>query len=331
LKILFLLSALLAAPFFTLADAQLLDNMDLDQETGSIVTVPNWIKNVALWYGQGLLSDTEFINVIQFLIDNNILQVQEESFEFTSYLQNPIDDKGDFYLTYHPNPNSTFEYSAKQWVGETGYFEGQVEYLNSLFSLPQDVEIILIECNEVNAFYDPQTRQIIMCYEFIDSVYEDFLLNYGDEVTQDEIGLMTFDVMDFVFYHELGHALVDVYGLPITGLEENALDQFAAFFMLMTLNEEGYEGIIGQDILFNVGTWFFIESEKQYEYVFWDVHNLDIQRFFNISCYAYGQHPEYNQDLIDDGWLPEERALNCEYEYAVLKDSWSRILSPFYK
>ena len=330
MKVLFLLLAFFLSPFAVFANAQLLDNTYLDQESESIMIIPDWIKNIALWYGQGQVSDSEFISAIEFLIENDILQIEKDSTGLTSYLQNPIDDKGDFYVTYHPNPNSLYEYSAKKWVQSTQYFETQVEYLNSLFSLPQDIEIILIECDEDNAFYDPLTRQIIMCYEFIDSVYEDFSAHYGEGATVDEINLMTFDVMDFVFYHELGHALVDVYLLPITGLEENSLDQFAAFFMLMTENEEGYEGIVGQDILYNVGTWFFIQNEKQYDYVFWDVHNLDIQRFYNISCYAYGQHPEYNQDLIEDGWLPAERALNCQYEYAVLEDSWTRILSPFY-
>ena len=247
MKILFLLFALLTTPFFILPNAQLLDEVGIDNKTESLMIIPDWIKNVALWYGQGQVSEIEFINAVQFLIDNNILHVQKEDLEISSYLQNPIEDNGDFYVTFHPN--STFEYSAKQWAQETGYFESQAEYLNSLFRLPYDVEIILTECNEENAFYDPQTGQIIMCYEFIDSVYGDFLLHYGDEVTEDQIGRMTFDVVDFVFYHELGHALVDVYVLPITGLEENALDQFAAFFMLMTQNEKGYEGIVGQDIL----------------------------------------------------------------------------------
>lgn len=294
-------------------------------------SIPDWIKNIALWYGQGQISDSEFISAIQFLIDNDILQVRQNNSEIITYLQEPIEDNGDFYLTYHPNPNSIFEYSAKEWIQNTEYFEYQVDYLNSLFRLSEDVEIILIECNEENAFYDPLTRQIIMCYEFIDSVYSDFFAYYGDAVTEDELGIMALDVVDFVFYHEVGHALVDVYLLPIMGLEENALDQFAAFFMLSTENEVGYEGIVGQDILYNVGTWFFIQNEKPFDHVYWDVHNLDIQRFYNISCYAFGQHPQYNQDLIEDGWLPEERAINCPYEYAVLEDSWNRILLPFYK
>ena len=87
-------------------------------------------------------------------------------------------------------------------------------------------------------------------------------------------------------------------------------------------DESNTDFIIGQGILYNVGTWFFIQTQYQYEQVYWDTHKLDIQRFYNILCYAYGHTPEYNQDLIDEGWLPEERASNCEYEYNVLVNSW---------
>jgi len=37
--------------------------------------VPTWIKNTALWYGQGEVSDTEFISALQFLINQNVIEV----------------------------------------------------------------------------------------------------------------------------------------------------------------------------------------------------------------------------------------------------------------
>jgi hypothetical protein len=39
-------------------------------------TIPEWIKNNALWYGQGSISDTEFLNAIKFLIDNDVLVIE---------------------------------------------------------------------------------------------------------------------------------------------------------------------------------------------------------------------------------------------------------------
>ena len=43
--------------------------------------VPNWVKNNALWYGQGDITETEFLNSIKFLIENNILVLDEKEKE----------------------------------------------------------------------------------------------------------------------------------------------------------------------------------------------------------------------------------------------------------
>jgi len=37
--------------------------------------IPDWIKNIALWYGQGNVTEDEFINAIKFLINQGIIEV----------------------------------------------------------------------------------------------------------------------------------------------------------------------------------------------------------------------------------------------------------------
>ncbi len=37
--------------------------------------IPGWIKNIALWYGQGNVTEDEFINAIKFLINQGIIEV----------------------------------------------------------------------------------------------------------------------------------------------------------------------------------------------------------------------------------------------------------------
>ena len=301
-------------------------------------SIPDWVRNIFIWYGEGQIGEEDLLNALQYLIDFRIIIVSESNKNVNNDImtssQYTIKDEGDFYVTYYENPNSIYDTSAKEWIQSEEYFEYQINFLNSFFRLPHDVEIVLAECNEVNAFYDYTTKQITVCYEFLDSVFTDFATYWyeeGFEVTDEQLSIANLDVVDFVFYHELGHALVDIFQLPITGLEENVVDQFAAYFMLIYTEDVGdYEGIFGQDIMYNVGTWFFIQANLGYEHVYWDVHNLDIQRFYNLSCYAYGKDPQYNYDLITEGWLPQERAENCAYEYAVLEDSWSRILSPYF-
>jgi len=37
--------------------------------------VPEWIKNTAKWYGDGLTTEVDFLNAIKFLIENDILVI----------------------------------------------------------------------------------------------------------------------------------------------------------------------------------------------------------------------------------------------------------------
>ena len=39
-------------------------------------SIPEWVKNNALWYGQGIISETEFLNAIKFLIENDVLVIE---------------------------------------------------------------------------------------------------------------------------------------------------------------------------------------------------------------------------------------------------------------
>ncbi len=39
-------------------------------------TVPEWVKNNALWYGEGTISETEFLNAIKFLIEEGVLVIE---------------------------------------------------------------------------------------------------------------------------------------------------------------------------------------------------------------------------------------------------------------
>ena len=53
-------------------------------------SVPEWIKNNALWYGQGVISETEFLNAIKFLIENDILVIGTTDIEFTENIDAAI-------------------------------------------------------------------------------------------------------------------------------------------------------------------------------------------------------------------------------------------------
>ena len=52
----------------------------------SAETVPDWIKKTALWYGTGEASEEEFLDLIKFLIENNIIILENENVTFTENL-----------------------------------------------------------------------------------------------------------------------------------------------------------------------------------------------------------------------------------------------------
>ena len=51
--------------------------------TGGVISysagefVPTWIKNTAKWYGEGIISDQEYLDSIKFLIENNIITIDK--------------------------------------------------------------------------------------------------------------------------------------------------------------------------------------------------------------------------------------------------------------
>ena len=172
------------------------------------------------------------------------------------------------------------------------------------------------------AFYDPTQPAIVICYEFIDDV-DGLWYQYlnGDPSYIDA----TNDVIDFIFYHEVGHALIDVYELPTTGPEEDAADSFSSYIMA-----DLTEGTAGQDSIYTAGGWFVLMSQNDGT-PYWDTHSLHMQRYYNISCFSYGSNPAYNQVIVDSGWLPHDRAIRCNAEYTQQKNSWDEILQPFFK
>ncbi len=40
--------------------------------------VPEWVRNTALWYGEDSISETEFLNAIKFLIESDVIVLEED-------------------------------------------------------------------------------------------------------------------------------------------------------------------------------------------------------------------------------------------------------------
>lgn len=122
-----------------------------------------------------------------------------------------------------------------------------------------------------------------------------------------------------IFYHELGHAMVDQMGVPIFGQEEDAADTLS-----ILLIDALYDDASAETMAYDSSSLFWAEAESQP--AFWDTHGPDLQRYFNTVCLFYGADPDAREDFAADLELPEERAIGCEEEFALASESWNSIL-----
>jgi hypothetical protein len=58
------------------------------------------------------------------------------------------------------------------------------------------------------------------------------------------------------------------------------------------------------------------------------VHGLPAQRFYNLLCMAYGANPELFKDIVEDKYLPKERAANCAREYQQVRYAFQKLIVP---
>ncbi|MDA0268717.1 MAG: DUF4344 domain-containing metallopeptidase [Cyanobacteria bacterium] len=229
----------------------------------------------------------------------------------------PIEDQGDLWVEY-VEPASAEYQAVYEVLQETAFYDDLVEDLNGKLAFPQDIAITFDQCGEDDAWYEAEYVAITLCYELILGYVEAFEATFNyDRDFATEVILAGYHT----FLHELGHALVDQYNLPITGREEDAVDSFATIWLLK-------DGDIEAAI---AGLEQFEVDAAAGDLEVWDEHSLNEQRMFNTACLIYGSDPDAYGDWVEDGFLPEERAEQCEFEYEQAAQSWETLLAPFWK
>jgi len=124
-----------------------------------------------------------------------------------------------------------------------------------------------------------------------------------------------------IFYHELGHALIDVMALPVFGQEEDAADTAS-----ILLIDASFDNGRATDIAYDAALGFSAEAQASGTDIAWsDVHGADQQRFFNLVCLFYGADPAARDDFAADMDLPQERAETCAEEFALADESWGPV------
>jgi hypothetical protein len=237
--------------------------------------------------------------------------------------QSEAADNGDFEAVYVEVKNEKYA-DVNERFRQQKIVEQIAESFNNDLSLPHDVAIKFKDCGQENAFYNPSEKSITMCYEFMESFYNAFV-EMGK--SEDEASDMMVGATMFFLLHELGHCLIDVYNLPATGREEDSVDQLSTYILLNENDEDMHNAAIAGAAVFRA--WSMNEEASPRAYA--DEHSLGSQRFFNITCWMYGRDQAQYAFLVEDGILPEARAVRCPTEYKKMSSAWERLVEPYVK
>lgn len=196
---------------------------------------------------------------------------------------------------------------------QAGSLTAAAALVNAQAVLAGPVHLRFASCPDANAWYEPERREVRLCLELARQLAGVLAAQLDDEAQM----LQALDgALRFIALHELGHALVEQLRLPITGREEDAVDQFAAWLLL---------GDADSASLLSAASVFASQISGGEDVT--AAHSLDRQRYFNLLCWVYGSDPASRASLIEDWSLPGERAAGCVDEYAQLGRSWSRLLA----
>jgi len=175
---------------------------------------------------------------------------------------------------------------------------------------------------EANAWYDPESRAVTMCYELVAGIVALAPREASAAGVTQEQAIRGPAAQ--ILVHETGHALFHLLRVPILGREEDAADQLAAL-LLLHLAPARARDLIG-------GSGYFFVTLGRQEAVdrssFANVHGLSWQRFYSLVCLAYGSDPRRYADIVAKGYLPTERAATCGEEYKQVAYAFERLIGP---
>lgn len=203
-----------------------------------------------------------------------------------------------------------------------------VQKIFSPFRLSVDLVIKTVGCDGVaNAWYQREGKQptVSVCYEYLQEISK----SMPNEMT--EAGVTQADAicgqLFFAVAHELGHAMFDIFDVPVFGRQEDAADQFATYIILQFGGERSRRLIKGAAYGYHEYIKNFKEKPKvtlPLE-IFSSDHGTPEERFFNLLCTAYGFDDRLFAAVVEKGYLPQSRAKKCKFEYEDLKFAFGQV------
>jgi len=206
----------------------------------------------------------------------------------------------------------------------------KIQEILSPLRLPEDLALKTAECGKVNAWYSRENSKptVTICYELLKHILESLPKEPTSAgFTPDDAAISQFVWLSL---HEVGHAVFDIFKVPIFGNEEDAADNFATYIILQNQVSEARRLIGGAAWAW----WEYMKDYKRNPVVqirlegFANEHGLPQERFYNLLCLAYGSGQVLFDDLTQVGYLPPTRGPRCKREYEKLAYAFHKEISP---
>jgi hypothetical protein len=225
-------------------------------------------------------------------------------------------------VSYVPPKNPAHQPIYDQ-LKEVSFLEKLQQFL-SPFRLPRALLVKVEGCDgDANAFYE--NNVITICYEYIE------LLRKTMPAETTAAGVTPIDAIVGPLFdtclHEFAHALFEMLRLPVLGREEDAADQVSAYIMLQFGKVEARRLIGGVAYAYKIEADAATAPPTMTHFA--DLHGTPAQRFYNVLCIAYGADKHlFGDDIVEKGYLPKERAEDCENEYRQAAYAYEKLIGP---
>lgn len=254
-----------------------------------------------------------------------------------SWAASPIQkflDKGRVTAFYGAAPSSDPLHMVDA-IRRSGLAERMATLAGATLLLRRDLQVGFEACGRPEAFFSPDRGAIVICYEFVDLMAKTAA---GDQhmmaLPREQFSKLFDGALLSVYLHELGHAVVAINNVPVTGRAEDVADQFGAWFALNFLPLDRVPVIMP-----SLWLWGRLAQQRdlpsmsadQRRQFLANEHSLDEQRVYNIACMAAGARPDAAQSLITAVKMPAERAQRCPSEYAQVDYAMKKSFRKFFK
>jgi Putative metallopeptidase len=207
-------------------------------------------------------------------------------------------------------------------------FLERVAWILSPLRLPEELTIKTAECGVKNSWYMRNNSQptITLCYELLNTISQSGPKSTDPNTPTDQV----IGQAVWLALHEVGHAVFDIFHVPLFGHTEDAADNFATYVMLQMGEHQAKRLILGASWAWKDYVADYRTNPVIHEQLvgFASNHGQPQERFYNLMCLAYGADPVTFADLTRDGFLPPNRAPDCQYDYKVLVDAFDQEIMP---